>query len=113
MRRLRADPGLVRRLHEVADGLRAGLQERGLDPLPSESGIVAVLVGETDRAIAISERLEREFHLLVTGFGYPVVPEGTARIRLQASAAMDGRHRRPHRRRGGDRGRGRSCGTRL
>ena len=89
LRRLRADPGLVRRLHEVADRLRAGLQERGLAPMPSESGIVAVLVGRTDRAIAISERLEREFHLLVTGFGHPVVPEGTARIRLQASAAMD------------------------
>ena len=89
LRRLRADPGLVRRLHEVADRLRAGLQERGLTPMPSESGIVAVLVGQTDRAIAISERLEREYHLLVTGFGHPVVPEGTARIRLQASAAMD------------------------
>ncbi len=89
LRRLRADPELVRRLHEVADRLRAGLQERGLTPMPSESGIVAVLVGQTDRAIAISERLEREHHLLVTGFGHPVVPEGTARIRLQASAAMD------------------------
>lgn len=89
LRRLESDPGLVRRLHEVASQLRDGLRLRGLDPLPSESGIVAVLVGETDRAIAISERLEREHSLLVTGFGYPVVPEGTARLRLQASAAMD------------------------
>lgn len=89
LRRLTADPGLVRRLHEVAAGLRTGLASRGLSPLPSESGIVAVLVGETDRAIAISERLERDHHLLVTGFGHPVVPEGTARLRLQASAAMD------------------------
>lgn len=89
LRRLAADPRRVRRLHDVADALRTGLRDRGLDPLPSESGIVAVLVGETDRAIALSERLEREFHLLVTGFGYPVVPEGTARLRLQASAAMD------------------------
>ena len=89
LRRLDADPGLVRRLHDVADQLRTGLLARGLTPLPSESGIVAVLVGETSRAIAVSERLEREFRLLVTGFGHPVVPEGTARIRLQASAAMD------------------------
>jgi glycine C-acetyltransferase len=89
LRRLRADPGLVRRLHEVADRLRVGLQTRGLTPMPSQSGIVAVLVGPTDRAIAISERLEREHHVLVTGFGHPVVPEGTARVRLQASAAMD------------------------
>ena len=89
LRRLDGDPGLVRRLHEVADRLRTGLTERGLSPLPSESGIVAVLVGETSTAIAVSERLERDFELLVTGFGHPVVPEGTARIRLQASAAMD------------------------
>jgi len=89
LRRLEDDPGLVRRLHDVAGRLREGLRERGLSPLPSESGIVALVVGETDRAIAMSERLEREFHLLVTGFGYPVVPEGTARIRLQASAGMD------------------------
>lgn len=89
LRRLDGDPRLVRRLHEVADRLRTGLRERGLSPLPSESGIVAVLVGETSTAIAVSERLEREHQLLVTGFGHPVVPEGTARIRLQASAAMD------------------------
>jgi glycine C-acetyltransferase len=89
LRRLRADPGLVRRLHEVADRLRVGLETRRLTPMPSQSGIVAVLVGPTDRAIAISERLEREHHVLVTGFGHPVVPEGTARVRLQASAAMD------------------------
>jgi glycine C-acetyltransferase len=89
LRRLDADPGLVSRLHEVADQMRTGLLARGLSPLPSESGIVAVLVGETSKAIAVSERLEREFQLLVTGFGHPVVPEGTARIRLQASAAMD------------------------
>ena len=48
-----------------------------------------MLVGETSTSIAVSERLERDFELLVTGFGHPVVPEGTARIRLQASAAMD------------------------
>ena len=45
------------------------------------------MIGETARAIAAAtELLERG--LLVTGFGYPVVPEGTARIRLQVSAAL-------------------------
>jgi len=69
LRRLASDPGLVRRLRAVAGRMRSGLEARGLRPLPSESGIVAVLIGETDRAIAASERLEREFQLLVTGFG--------------------------------------------
>lgn len=89
LQRLAAGPDLVRHLHRVAHQLRSGLHDHGLRPLPSRSAIVAVLVGATDRAIAVSERLEREYGVLVTGFGYPVVPEGTARIRLQASAAMD------------------------
>ncbi len=89
LERLASDADLVGRLHLVADRLRDGLGARGLAPLPSESAIIAVLVGGTDVAIAVSERLERDFGILVTGFGHPVVPEGTARIRLQASAAMD------------------------
>ena len=36
----------------------------------------------------MSQRLLQE-GVFVTGFGYPVVPEGTARIRVQASAALD------------------------
>jgi glycine C-acetyltransferase len=57
-----------------------------LDPVPGESAIVPVLVGDTARAIEISRVLLDE-GFLVTGFGYPVVPEGTARIRAQLSAA--------------------------
>ena len=38
-------------------------------------------------AIAASARL-LERGVYVTGFGYPVVPEGTARVRVQASAAL-------------------------
>jgi glycine C-acetyltransferase len=47
---------------------------------------VPVLVGETAEAIRISKKL-LENGLFVTGFGYPVVPEGKARIRFQISAA--------------------------
>jgi glycine C-acetyltransferase len=57
-----------------------------LDPIPGESAIVPLLVGETARAIGISRAL-LEDGFFVTGFGYPVVPEGTARIRAQLSAA--------------------------
>jgi glycine C-acetyltransferase len=48
-------------------------------------------VGETAAAIALSERLLGE-GVFVTGFGHPVVPEGTARIRVQMSAALEPQH---------------------
>ena len=46
-----------------------------------------MIVGETAKAIALSAEL-LEAGVFVTGFGYPVVPEGTARIRAQISAAL-------------------------
>jgi glycine C-acetyltransferase len=67
---------------------RAGLQRLGFKPLPGTSAIVPIIVGRTADAIAMSDRLLRE-GIFVTGFGYPVVPEGTARIRVQLSAALD------------------------
>lgn len=36
----------------------------------------------------MSRELRERHSVLVTGFGFPVVPEGTARLRLQANAAM-------------------------
>jgi glycine C-acetyltransferase len=48
---------------------------------------VPIVVGETRDAIAISEAL-LERGVFAIGFGYPVVPEGTARVRVQLSAAL-------------------------
>jgi glycine C-acetyltransferase len=91
LRVLEAHPELLARLHENVRRFRDGLEERGFDPLPGESAIVPVLVGETARAIELSERL-LDHAIFVTGFGYPVVPEGTARVRIQASAAHEPEH---------------------
>jgi glycine C-acetyltransferase len=85
--RLRDDPALVARLGDRVGRFRAGLRGVGLEPLDGESGIVPIIVGETRVAIEFSRRLLDE-GVLVTGFGYPVVPEGTARIRAQLSAAL-------------------------
>jgi glycine C-acetyltransferase len=84
---LSENPGLVAKLRENTATYRDMLVEAGFDPIPGESAIVPVLVGETSRAIEIS-RTMLEDGVFVTGFGYPVVPEGTARIRSQISAAM-------------------------
>ncbi len=46
-----------------------------------------VIVGETSAAIALSERLLEE-GVFAIGFGFPVVPEGSARVRAQLSAAL-------------------------
>ena len=83
---LREDPGRVARLHANVAEFRHLLEARGLRPLPGESAIVPLIVGETATAIAASRAL-LERGVFVTGFGYPVVPEGTARIRAQISAA--------------------------
>jgi glycine C-acetyltransferase len=50
-----------------------------------------VILGDTARAIRMSQLLLDE-GVFVTGFGYPVVPQGHARVRCQVSAA----HTREH-----------------
>jgi glycine C-acetyltransferase len=84
---LDAHPELVRDLREKTRYFREGLKRIGYKPLESESAIVPIIVGETAFAISISDKLLKA-GVFVTGFGYPVVPEGTARIRVQISAAL-------------------------
>jgi glycine C-acetyltransferase len=84
-------PGLLMRLRENTRAFRAMLTEAGYSPLDGEAAIVPIIVGETAAAIELSERLLDE-GVFVTGFGYPVVPEGTARVRVQMSAALEPEH---------------------
>jgi glycine C-acetyltransferase len=88
---LNDEPERLGRLHANVRRFRTGLIEAGLRPLEGPSAIVPIIVGETAFAIAVSERLLAE-GIFVTGFGYPVVPEGTARIRVQMSAALEDGH---------------------
>jgi len=79
-------PDLVTRLHEHARYFREHLLALGFKPLHGDTPIVPVILGETAQAIRMSEALLDE-GVFVTGFGYPVVPQGHARIRCQLSAA--------------------------
>ena len=88
---LEAHPERVTRLREQASYFRERLLELGFKPLPGETPIIPVILGETSAAIRMSDLLLAE-GVFVTGFGYPVVPEGTARIRAQLSAVMEARH---------------------
>src|SRR6202166_2043336 len=85
---LETHPELLSKQRESVAYFRAGLERLGFQPLPGPSAIIPIIVGETAFAIAMSDRLLRE-GVFVTGFGYPVVPEGSARIRVQMSAALE------------------------
>ncbi len=79
-------PERVRTLRENAAWFRAAIREAGFSPLEGETPIVPIIIGETADAIRMSEMLLDE-GIFVTGFGFPVVPQGTARLRCQISAA--------------------------
>ncbi len=76
------------RLHvrQLADGLRKGLQEHGLQTGGS-SHIVPVLIGAADLAVQVAETL-RKRGFWITAVRPPTVPAGTARLRLSLTASM-------------------------
>jgi glycine C-acetyltransferase len=83
---LEAYPERVATLRANADYFRGRLLELGFKPLPGETPIIPVILGETAAAIRMSELLLAE-GVFATGFGFPVVPQGQARVRCQISAA--------------------------
>ena len=88
---LRSHPELVSRLRSNTEYFRAQLLARGFKPLAGDTPIIPVILGETSKAIQMSNML-LDNGVFVTGFGYPVVPKGEARVRCQISAA----HTREH-----------------
>jgi glycine C-acetyltransferase len=88
---LEKDSSLVDRLRQNTAHFRRGLTARGVKVREGIHPIVPILIGDTAKAIAISsELLDRGIY--VSGFGFPVVPQGQARLRCQVSAA----HTREH-----------------
>jgi glycine C-acetyltransferase len=83
---LEAHPERVATLRANAGYFRERLLELGFKPLRGETPIIPVILGETSAAIRMSELLLAE-GVFVTGFGFPVVPQGQARVRCQVSAA--------------------------
>ncbi len=75
------------RLFDNAGHWRAGLTDLGFDLLPGEHPIIPVMLGEAKLAQQMAARLFDE-GIYVSGFFFPVVPRGQARIRTQMSAAL-------------------------
>jgi glycine C-acetyltransferase len=86
VRVIEREPQRVERLRENTRYFRERITEAGFNPLPGETPIVPIIVGETALAIQMSDLL-LEQGVFVTGFGFPVVPQGQARVRCQLSAA--------------------------
>ena len=79
-------PERVQKLRDNAAYFREQIIEAGFKPLAGETPIIPIIVGETAAAIQMSDALLDE-GVFVTGFGYPVVPQGQARVRCQISAS--------------------------
>ena len=75
------------RLFENARYWRKGLEALGFDVLPGEHPIIPVMLGEAQLAQDMAARLFEE-GVYVSGFFFPVVPRGQARIRTQMNAAL-------------------------
>jgi len=79
------------RLHENTKYFVQKMVDAGFDIKPTKSAICAVMLYDAKLSQDMATRLLNE-GIYVTGFYYPVVPKGQARIRVQISAA----HKRPH-----------------
>lgn len=88
---LENNPGIVGRLHQNVATIRQGLADLGFDCAPSPTAIIPIMIGDEAEAIRKSRRMF-ELGVMVIGFGFPVVPKGEARLRVQVSAALTDEH---------------------
>jgi glycine C-acetyltransferase/8-amino-7-oxononanoate synthase len=83
---LEASPRLGAILQANADYFRSLLHAAGLDTLKSQSQIIPIVIGDNERAVAISRKL-REQGIIAAAIRPPTVPVGTARLRLSVTLA--------------------------
>ena len=82
---LEADTTLRDNLEENTRYFRTGLAACGFELKPGEHPIIPVMLHDAELSQKLAHRL-LELGVYVTGFFYPVVPKGQARIRVQISA---------------------------
>ena len=88
---LREDDSLHTKLMENVNYFRDKMIAAGFDIKPTQSAICAVMLYDAPLSQKYAKRMLEE-GIYVTGFYYPVVPKGEARIRVQLSAG----HKREH-----------------
>jgi len=70
---------------------RKGVEDLGLQLMPSTTPIQPILIGDSQQAVALSQFLAKE-GVLVTAIRPPTVPAGTARLRVTLSASHQFTH---------------------
>jgi glycine C-acetyltransferase len=83
---LTASTELRDKLEENTKYFREAVTERGLTIKPGVHPIVPIMIGDAAKSQKFAARM-LEKGVYVIGFFYPVVPHGTARVRVQVSAA--------------------------
>ena len=78
--------GLRRQLYDNAARFRANMEKSGFKLAGADHPIIPVMIGDAALASQMADML-LERGIYVTGFSFPVVPKGQARIRTQMSAA--------------------------
>ncbi len=86
---LRQSDGLRERLWENTRIFREKMAAAGFTLAGADHAIIPVMLGDAELAGNFAARLQKE-GIYVTGFSYPVVPKGQARIRAQMSAGHTG-----------------------
>ena len=89
--RLSGSSSLREKLHSNSTYFREQMSALGFQLAPGSHPIIPVMLGDAKLASEMAAMLMAE-GIYVTGFSYPVVPKGKARIRTQMSASLDKSH---------------------
>ena len=88
---LKEDSSIHDKLVENVNYFRDKMIAAGFDIKPTQSAICAVMLYDAKLSQIFAAKLQEE-GIYVTGFYYPVVPKGQARIRVQVSAGHEREH---------------------
>ncbi len=77
---------LLKKLRDNVRYMRSALSEAEFEILKGNHPIIPIMIGDAEAANTMANQLLNE-GIYVIGFSYPVVPKGSARIRIQVSAA--------------------------
>ena len=83
---LEASPNLGNILQANADYFRSLLHDGGLDTLLCRSQIIPIVIGDNEKAVAVSQKL-REEGIIAAAIRPPTVPAGSARLRISITLA--------------------------
>lgn len=80
------DSSLLKKLWSNAEYIRSRFNVAGLDILKSETPIIPIVVGDSEKTLNISRKLLAQKSIYVPAIRPPAVPEGAARLRLTVCA---------------------------